>query len=42
MNFNINPFMSIGLSFQQIGYNMAFIGTGDIFGNMPTPSGGAN
>jgi hypothetical protein len=42
MNYNINPFLSIGLSFKEIGYNMAFLGTGDIFGNMPTPNTGSN
>jgi hypothetical protein len=41
-NFNFNPFISIAMSFKQIGYNMAFIGSGDIFGEIPSISDNAN
>jgi hypothetical protein len=37
-----DPFISIVQSFKQIGLNMAFQGNGDVFGEIPSISGGGN
>jgi Zn-dependent protease len=37
-----DPFISIGKSFKQIGLNMAFQGSGDVFGEIPTISSTGN